>query len=496
MTFLVTQVLQGQIVRGLSAYDCTHPNATGTPLDLLEPEKCKPPNQYYLTETAIRIQLIQTEAARPIQAYTCRMTVSSAVTRCGFDSLTYGTHHPYTHRQVAIPPALCRRAVKDKRMYYEAQEIPIKIGRPTIQSFYAHGRVETNGACKTEDFIAGGISFKKSYEKKTVSVTVTSTKGTVNQNNAAVFTNGLRAPYQDMVIRDDKIGTMVWEVDTPKCHQSISEIYLGEAKLFVHSNSSTNSIVLLSDNATSQYGGFLLKGTRSLCDVHVHTTQVPNLVILTLRPGDSPIPHSSFKDRLEQTKVSLMSHLAYLHVRTNQDVADQFHQVYKSLCEIDSNSLENRLRMVAEDNRKTAIDIFGPGYSVVAAGEVAYVIKCVKVEVKTRHQVNCTRDLPIAYGVNFTQVGYRSPITHEIIQYSAPIPCDPINPPMHRIDINGKPAWYCLLPTLTPCQAPLKLDPTVEFQISERDYGAELGHRLYTDFQEKAHIQAMFLLTS
>ena len=40
-------------------------------------------------------------------------------------------------------------------------------------------------------------------------------------------------------------------------------------------------------------------------------TQIPNLVINTMRSGDSPIAHSVFKDTLEQTKVAILSHLAY-----------------------------------------------------------------------------------------------------------------------------------------------------------------------------------------
>lgn len=190
--------------------------------------------------------------------------------------------------------------------------------------------------------------------------------------------------------------------------------------------------------------------------------------------------------------MAILSHLAYLHVQTNQDVSSQFAAVYENLCKVDANSLTNRLRMIAEDHTKTAVDVFGPGYAVISAGEAAHVIACVKIEVATRTLPNCTRDLPIAYGRNNTQLGFREPITHQIISYSAPVPCDPIMPVMHNLVINGRAGWYCLTPALTPCRAPMELDPTVKFQLSARHYGAELGSNLYAAWQETAHQVAMF----
>jgi len=93
---------------------------------------------------------------------------------------------------------------------------------------------------------------------------------------------------------------------------------------------------------------------------------------------------------------------------------------------------------------------------------------------------------------NNTQLGFREPITHQIISYSAPVPCDPIMPVMHNLVINGRAGWYCLTPALTPCRAPMELDPTVKFQLSARHYGAELGSNLYAAWQETAHQVAMF----
>ena len=111
---------------GLYAFDCIHENATGTPLNLIKPENCYPKQKYYRDPSTIRIQLIQTSAARPVTGYACRMTMSSEVTRCGFDSLTYGTHHPMIDQAVPITPVECRIAVKEKEITVARRTVPLK----------------------------------------------------------------------------------------------------------------------------------------------------------------------------------------------------------------------------------------------------------------------------------------------------------------------------------------------------------------------------------
>ena len=294
----IVAVLMGVIAtaNGLTAFDCTHPNATNTPLSLLQPKSCIPPQEYYQDATKIRIQLIQTSSARPVEAFTCRLTVTSKVTKCGFDSITYGSHFPIKDKMVAVAPQTCRKAVQEGKIVYEGQVVPITPDTSRTYQYYRRGFIKTNGACTTEAFTIAGIYFSGSVELRTLRVSITTTRGIVNNGGTAVFVNGLRGNYKDSIIRDDKLGTMVWSIEETQCHEHISEIYLGEASIFRSKmNTSIDSIIILSNNKTAQYGGFLLKGTQSLCRNHVFTTQIPNLVINTMRSGDSPIPHSVFK---------------------------------------------------------------------------------------------------------------------------------------------------------------------------------------------------------
>lgn len=284
------------VVDGLTAYDCTHPNATQTPLSLLKPKSCVAPQEYYQDAATIRIQLIQTSSARPVEAFTCRLTVTSKVTKCGFDSITYGSHFPIKDQMVDIAPQTCREAVKTGKMVYEGQKVKITPDTSRTFQYYRRGLIKTNGACTTESFNIAGIYFSGSVELRTLRVSISTTRGVVNNAGTAVFVNGLRGVYKDSIIRDSKVGTMVWTIEDAKCHEHISEIYLGEANIFRSTqNRSIDSIIILSNNKTNQYGGFLLKGSQSLCRNHVYTTQIPNLVIHTMRSGDAPIAHSVFK---------------------------------------------------------------------------------------------------------------------------------------------------------------------------------------------------------
>ena len=256
MKYLLTVMCMITTACGLTAFDCTHPNATQTPLSLLQPKGCIPPQEYCQDAAKIRIQLIQTSSARPVEAYTCRLTVTSKVTKCGFDSITYGSHFPIKDKMVPVEPQTCRKAVQEGKIVYEGQEVPISPDTSRTFQYYRRGFIKTNGACTTEAFTINNIYFTGSVELRTLRVSITTTRGVVNNAGVAVFVNGLRGSYKDSIIRDDKVGTMVWSIEDTQCHEHISEIYLGEANIFrSKQNRSIDSIIILSNNKTQQYGG-------------------------------------------------------------------------------------------------------------------------------------------------------------------------------------------------------------------------------------------------
>ena len=75
----------------MSAYDCQDVNTTHIMVDLLEPQPCPDPILDYEKPRPQLVQILQTDTAMPVSATQCIASISKKVTRCGFDSLTYGS---------------------------------------------------------------------------------------------------------------------------------------------------------------------------------------------------------------------------------------------------------------------------------------------------------------------------------------------------------------------------------------------------------------------
>ena len=78
-------------------------------------------------------------------------------------------------------------------------------------------------------------------------------------------------------------------------------------------------------------------------------------------------------------------------------------------------------------------EIMGEGYQLITAGAVAHILECPAVTARVRAFPNCTNDIPIEYGKNFTLKAFMDPVTKIIKTYSAPIKCDPKAPAMFFI---------------------------------------------------------------
>ena len=110
MAFILLAALT--VVDPLTVYDCGHRESTITVLDLHEPKACPDPDlDYFDPETRI-VQIIQTEAEVPVLAYQCSATYSQQITRCGFNSITYGSVWAAWQQPVTFTPGECRKAVE------------------------------------------------------------------------------------------------------------------------------------------------------------------------------------------------------------------------------------------------------------------------------------------------------------------------------------------------------------------------------------------------
>ena len=73
------------------------------------------------------IQMQPTDPEQPIRGYSCSATLTKEVTRCGFNSITYGTTHPVWGMRWPITPDECRLATETLSLMIEGRSYEIEI---------------------------------------------------------------------------------------------------------------------------------------------------------------------------------------------------------------------------------------------------------------------------------------------------------------------------------------------------------------------------------
>jgi hypothetical protein len=474
----------------LRAFDCSHENTTFFPIDLIEPQRCESPEAAYFPPQKVLTQILQTARQRSVKGYSCAITLSKEICRCGFSSLNYGCTIPYTDRIIELTPAECRKAVKEKKVKVENKVYEIELGRPLSSSFYSEGSLSRDGHCTTATFTTDDKLYEKSYESTTVDIHIDVILGIVDLASGLVrFSNGLRENFKSEVIRDAMMGTIVWTADELPCIETVSELYKGFVELYEEkSYGLLGSIVLLENKETGQYAGLIMKEERQVCRTACRNTQIDGIVICLFMGDDVTLPHAAFKESYDPQRNDILSQLGYSHLKTNLQMYKSFENVYLEICTNERRTLYNKLQAIAgsESSSYNILDVYGPGHQIFPAGATAYIAKCVEVRVERIEATNCSLEVPLIY--NNTKV-FADPLTWIVQPFPTIIPCSEVMPVRWKLGFH----WYCSHPKVSRCLPPERLGVKSGKHFSLYDFteGVGLGaytkeqlsrHRKYTDF--------------
>ena len=476
--------LRGTTVEAMTAYNCQDPNATHITVDLLEPQPCPDPDLDYESPRNQLVQILQTDTAMPVTATQCIASIFKKVTRCGFDSLTYGSKWTVWDLGYEITPNECRKAIKAGEVKVDGRKFPVTLNHKISHRFYSQGSLDNDMNCNYEGHFKSGDSYyEKSFEETRVDITLRVIRGTANTaTQEVIFSNGIRAKYPDGVARDDLEGTMVWTVKKPECKDTVSELYDGTSELHRRRQDSlTDSIILVKNNETNQFSGLVLQQVVTLCRVRCFDTQVKGLFVCPYREGDEPLPKHSFKASFSPDQVNLQTQLGYLHTTTNLAVTERFALVQSDICLAARRTLFNKIQSISgAHNVYALLDIYGPGHMVYQAGAAAYVTKCTRVEVNRAEYANCTHEIP----VNFANTTYfADPLTRILTDFPTITPCSDVMPP--RWKMGGD--WYCSHPRVLPCERPRQLNLSVTPYSPLHDFTLGLGRGIYSNEQLEQH---------
>lgn len=222
------------IVGGFTAYDCEHNEASIVKVDGGDVAPCPTTSIDYLPPKKINMQVIQVDTRYPVKAYQCKATVTQIVTRCGFNSLTYGSETVVDGKLFALHQQTCNKAVETGKLRMNYKTFPIEVNSAGHYSFYSHGRVDPNGYCDVENFKNdfNHKYYEKSYEQTIIDFSLEVLTGILNLATGEVkFLDKIIGNFSSGSLVDPIEGTIVWNNATPGCNDTASELFRGMSEV-------------------------------------------------------------------------------------------------------------------------------------------------------------------------------------------------------------------------------------------------------------------------
>lgn len=483
----------------LTVFDCTDPNSSHTALDLHTPAMCDVQKSQYEAGVNITIQAIAAGNKLTVEGYSCLLTVSTTIHKCGFTSISYGYLPGVIDQMVELTPKECRDAYRTKVFVYKSNVFPVNEHAASYKSWFSEGDLTKNHYCTSASFRRGDTFHTNSYEITVGRFELKPHKGEYSPSSGRVtFDNGLVANYRDQVIKDNSFGVLCWEVDDIVCESKLSNIYVGPALLYKRKVNrlavpEPSDLILIANDDEDRYAGFVVKGNGLACDVSVLLTQLPEVQLLVLNENEREI-QIPFNPNHDVEKNQADSGNGFLHLRQSMHIDQRFVTMTELICENEKSHLSTILAMLSDHNPYALLSKYGEGYLISRMGSAAYLSYCVPKVARLRQFPNCTQEIPVT-------VGNRQLFADSLTRILQPFPtittCDGITPIRWRLSGSGDDAvWVCSNPKLTPCLAPGQLDPiSDDLQFgNHHDFTEGMQKGMYTAAQEEEHVQHVLSL--
>ena len=479
----------------IKVFDCNDPSTKYKAYSLLAPTDCKTPELAHRKPVNTTIQVLVQEGQEPVDVKTCSVLITRTITRCGFNSLTYGSTSPVKERRLPVAPDECVAMHMFRKFSLEGHELN-DLGLNSINkaTFFSKGGRDTAGNCRTADFTRDGTDYINSYEETELEVKLEQFTAKLQKDKQRIVFGPMHgnvyAPYRDQHLRSEPFGIAVWRREERACERSFGQIYLGTAEVFILDSgdgdrSYENALVIYDDQLNHQTGGFYLRGVTSRCHRRVFETQVPNIFVAVLDTPQNRMPNVNPRVTVDQQH-ELGVQAAYLHLRQHRNNAERFQTVARLICQNNEADIKDRLRELTTSTSDAAVAaLVGPGYRVYGAGAVRYTAQCAEKIAVPSATENCTEELPIRL-VEDGRRAYAHPLTNIIVSVPRIIPCSPIAKPMFKVNGN----WLCQTPELEPCAAPAQFsaDLKADFKLDDNEGRYVLGS-LYSPYQRRLHEQ-------
>jgi len=340
-----------------------------------------------------------------VDAYRCKVNVECFITRCGFDSISYGPVLVLASTHFDLTPEQCKTSYYSGKLQIdEDKEIDIEKERPGTYSYWSKGKRTVAAECvDKQDFWRADMWHENSVEQTIVSYHFSKLTGLVYHSKDQVMfeipgVGKLYSTYTVGFLYDHYAGAIAWTHTPMACNYHLVDIYHGDAELHELKNSTdfVGSLVTVESEKTSQYAGLVLKSLSETCGQLCYETQVKDLIACQWKKESELLANQSYRatdfniDRLEQIVL-----LSYQMIRGNLDAHERMSKMLHLICENERTLLRTKLKVLAGGNVYAMIDFLGPGHSVLVVSMVAYVTCCKSIRVELAHYNNCTIQIPV-----------------------------------------------------------------------------------------------------
>lgn len=206
-------------------------------------------------------------------------------------------------------------------------------------------------------------------------------------------------------------------------------LYEGAATKIIEVDNNYPTIYTLTSAETT----FVLsrKRERPLCGFNLIQTEHPRLVIVETTP-DNPF---ATKKKILSENLEIRSLILTANSYMSKDIKTQMEKLYVNVvsqkCLLEQKVSKNTISLAhIRPDLFAYILMKGPGYIAVIAGEAAYVMKRVPVEVTRQNTRECYLELPINVN-NATK--FLLPKTSVIVESGTIVPCNPLVPTLYNI---------------------------------------------------------------
>ena len=460
--FIMAGIIQPDVM-AIQTYNCTGDESRLTKIDLLGPEQCLAKPEDYLPDARRRVQIVQVEISRPIKITQCRILETATITRCGYDSLSYGTNTVRWMDPQEVPREDCLEAGETGKLRFRGNQYTIKRGVSYHERIFSRGGLDEMDNCLVETWTEHGRVWKNSYEEVSRTIEVHEILGTYDEGTGTIkLEEGLVVVGKEEFFHDAHQGSLAWRLDKDACRRAHSEIYHGMAVVrekkqtplpqnHPHSNLGAEhqlrgTLVLATQAGKDTAMGFKLHQPIQICERQCWSTQLDGILTCLLQTLDAKLnlTQSTYTPEAEANNIG--AQLAFLHLTTNQRISDGFTALNLAICQADHNNLKTKLQALASGSRYMLNDRMGPGHQVIVRGAAAYVSTCAKRTAVIREVDQCYAEIPVT--VEGRQL-FADPITFNLQEHGTPAYCSKVAPIMWRI--NGR--WHCSNPGLYQCQA-------------------------------------------